>query len=197
MLPHIVRYNCLSAYRRNGTDMDMKNSFPPTNPDCRDPYVYTQTISHLREIYHNRGQAMQKVEKLAVKVREGIKTISPLIQKSTHAICPCCKEICCINKHGYYNYEDLIYLHALGLNPTPPAAGIKDSDPCRFLGASGCIMERHMRPSGCNWYFCDPLLEHIEETPEYHKFDESLRDIAEMWMKMIEEFKDISGIPSS
>lgn len=177
--------------------MDMNNSFSCIDPDCRDPYVYSQTIRHLKESFLHRRETMQKVKELALKVREGIKIISPFIQKNTQMICPGCKEVCCISKHGYYNYEDLIYLCTLGLNPAPPESGRKDSDPCRFLTAAGCVMERQFRPSGCNWYFCDPLLEHMEKSAEYHHFDESLRDLAELWMKMIEEFKNIPNNPSS
>jgi hypothetical protein len=58
-------------------------------------------------------------------------------------------------------------------------------------------MERSIRPSGCNWYFCDSLLDRMEVMPDYKIFDDSLRDAAELWLEMMEEFDRISHCQDS
>jgi hypothetical protein len=124
---------------------------------------YNQALSLLTDIFRNQGSQLQRVKELAEKLKCLIEKISPLIEQITGTVCPCCADVCCISKHGYHNYEDLVYLTALGLKPPESEFGRKDTDPCRFLTEKGFSMERSIRPSGCNWYFCDPLLEEMEK----------------------------------
>lgn len=49
-------------------------------------------------------------------------------------------------------------------------------------------MPRFVRPSGCNWYFCDSLLDHMEARSEYVEFDNDMRDVAELWLELMDEF---------
>ncbi|MDI6889495.1 MAG: hypothetical protein QMC83_00935 [Thermodesulfovibrionales bacterium] len=80
-----------------------------------DPAMYKQVARRIEEIFHKQGHKLQRVKELVQRVKEGIEKISPFIQQSTEAVCPNCTDVCCINKHSYYNYEDLVYIHALGL----------------------------------------------------------------------------------
>jgi hypothetical protein len=154
--------------------------------------LYSRAFLLLEETFLLRGRELNDVMGLARTIKTALEKISPLIQQITGTVCPRCADVCCISKHGFYNYEDLVYLFALGLRPPSIDLDRNEHDPCQFLSESGCSMERSIRPSGCNWYFCDPLLEVIEQTPDYHEFDDSLRDLAETWMKMLDEFSRIS-----
>jgi hypothetical protein len=167
--------------------MDIKN-YCFSDINCRDQNTYNQAIHYLGETFHKHRYKLQKVKGLALNIKERIERIGPFIQQTTQIVCPDCRDVCCIHKHGYYNFEDLVYIHALGLKSPVYEFGRKDSDPCQFLTENGCSIERPFRPSGCNWYFCDSLLDHIEKSPEYYIFDSSLSDIAELWLKLTEEF---------
>jgi hypothetical protein len=48
-----------------------------------------------------------------------------------------------------------------------------------------------MRPSGCNWYFCDSLFDYMEPQVWYSDFEESFRDVAELWLEMSEQFRKV------
>ena len=159
--------------------------------------THDRAICHLKEIFRNHSQQLQNVKNIARKIKDGIDGISPFIQQNTGEVCPVCKEVCCIRKHGYYNYEDLVYLNALGLRPPEYKFGGEDSDPCRFLSESGCSLERPFRPSGCNWYFCDPLLEHMEKQSDYQKFDAAITELAELWNRLIDEFSILTNSSNS
>lgn len=161
--------------------------------DCRDPNAHNQIVNYLKEIFRNQNHQLKKVSDLAQKIKKGVDGISPFLQQTTQIICPHCKYVCCISKHGYYNYEDLVYLYALNMKPPHYEFGREDTEPCQYLSGSGCTMERSVRPSGCNWYFCDSLLDHMEMKPEYDKFDDSLQDIASLWLAMMEKFAGISS----
>ena len=42
-----------------------------------------------------------------------------------------------------------------------------------------------IRPSGCNWYFCDSLYDYMEKKAGYEEFDKALGNVAELWMQMM------------
>lgn len=168
----------------------MNADIPLRDYNIRDPRIFHEMTDFFRGTFTG-GTEFNGVTLLAEQIRDGLQRIDPLIQQATQNICPRCKEICCISKHGFYTYEDLIYLFALGLNPPPVSFGADDRDPCQYLRQNGCSLERWKRPSGCTWYFCDTLLDYIETQPAYRDFDEVLRDVAELWMKMVEEFGKI------
>ncbi len=165
----------------------------PQYPDCRDEDIYLQTIFSMEKFFQIRKADLGKVRTLAGKIKEGLIRINPFVQRGTSRVCPGCREVCCISKHGYYTFEDLVYLHAIGVKPPDLRFGRNDSSPCQFLTPKGCSMERQFRPSGCNWYFCEALFDVMETMPEYHQFDDDLRGIAELWMKMMEEFQEVYG----
>jgi hypothetical protein len=160
-------------------------------PECGDPETRHIATLRLEEIFGDSGPTSEKVKETARRIRTGIEKISPFIQQATLTVCPKCEDVCCISKHGYYNFEDLVYMHALGLKAPQHEPGREDSDRCQFLSEKGCCMDRAVRPSGCNWYFCSPLLDHMEKMPGYQEFDDSLREVAELWMEMMEEFAKI------
>jgi hypothetical protein len=159
----------------------------------QEPNRDTQKLVKIEKIFSSHAKQLQKVKEFGWKIRSDIEKISPFIDQSTRAVCPDCKNICCIKKHGHYNYEDILYLNALGLKPPSYEFEGKDTDPCHFLSENGCTLDRQFRPSGCNWYFCDSLLNHIEQTPTYQKFDDILREIAERWLAMLDEFDRIAS----
>lgn len=130
------------------------------------------------------------VKDLARIIRFRIDAIDHFIQQNTSIVCPNCETVCCINRHGYYDYEDLIYIHTLGLKPPVYKEGISDTDPCQFLSQHGCAIERSIRPFRCNWYFCNALLVHIENGPAkpYRSFIKQLDEIVDLRKEMLDEF---------
>jgi hypothetical protein len=169
----------------------MKPDFTSEEYTCRDPLTYNQMILFFEKTFSVHKDALNKVNNLANKIREGIQRMNPFIQQANQSVCPRCKDVCCISKHSYYTHEDFIYLFALGLKPPHIIFGRKDTEPCQYLRENGCSIERLRRPSHCNWYFCDSLLDYMEPQPSYRDFDETLRDVAELWIEMMEEYKRI------
>jgi hypothetical protein len=171
--------------------MVMNQDFKFDDYNCRDPIAFEKMMLFLEKTFSTRGHELNNVVRLASKIRDGIEKMDPLIQQANQIVCPACKNVCCISKHGYYNREDLIYLSALGLPPPLVIFGRNDGDPCQYLLENGCSIERWRRPSGCTWYFCDSLLDYMEPQQWYGDFDDSLRDVAELWLAMSEEFRKI------
>lgn len=145
----------------------------------------------IEEIFRSRRDILASVACLARKVRKGIEIIDPFIQRHTSVVCHRCRKVCCVGKHAYYDNEDLIYLYALGHKPEG-FVHTNGSEPCQFLSFTGCRLERTIRPSGCNWYFCETLHEYMERTSlrGYKAFDETLQDVIDLWKEMVNDFKE-------
>ena len=153
--------------------------------------AYIQAIRKLEGIFNKNGDKLQKVKEIAVEVKKEIEKISLFIELNSQKICIVCKGTCCINKNSYYNFEDFIYIHALGLNPPDFEFGLSDLEHCQFLSEKGCSFERSFRPSGCNWYFCNAMFEEMEKSHDYESYDNSLTDVIERWKAMMEEWKSL------
>jgi hypothetical protein len=105
---------------------------------------------------------VDSVTDLAQEIREAFNTVSPFIEKHTSIVCPECKRVCCADKHGRYDSDDLLFLKALGMEVSQDHHGREESDSCRFITETGCSLERWKRPFRCTFFFCDPLLKSLE-----------------------------------
>ncbi|MFZ2197851.1 MAG: hypothetical protein WAV13_08975 [Thermodesulfovibrionales bacterium] len=148
------------------------------------------TAEKIRDFFYSNKENLVRVRELAQQVRAMISIIDTFIQLHTSAICPECRKVCCVNKHGHCGCDDLIYMHALGLEPRILEQRA-DYEPCQFLEPGGCRLDRTVRPSGCNWYFCDALYDSMEKAPgkKYAEFDSSLQELADLWMELGAEFR--------
>jgi hypothetical protein len=102
-----------------------------------------------------------KIE-LADEMKHAYDSVSPFIEKHTAVVCPECEKVCCIDKHGRYDKDDIIFVKILGIKIPDNISVRKETDPCRFLKKTGCSLERWKRPYRCTFFFCDPLLKSIE-----------------------------------
>ncbi len=156
----------------------------------------TQLLTCLFNV-HNRE--LTSVREYSGEIRKRISDLDFFIQNNTSEVCPLCESVCCINRHGYYDYHDLIYIFATGTEQPVYKEGVKDTQPCQFFSKTGCTIERWRRPFRCNWYFCDSLLRHMENGPAkpYRDFIHIFQDIIDIKRAMLEEyFRTLSKIKS-
>ena len=150
---------------------------------------FSHTARRIEDIFQSHRDNFGRARDLSLKFRAGMQEIAAFIQQHTSIVCSACRKKCCVNRHSCYTCEDLVYIYALGLK-TQEYGERDESRPCYFLSVSGCGLERALRPSGCNWYFCDRLYGSMEKAPgrAYTDFDDSLRDLTYLWMELINEF---------
>ena len=124
----------------------------------------------------------------AGKLQQLLIESSPLIEEYTREICPVCTDVCCRQIHGIYRERDILHLNALGAaiperDPARPLDG-----PCEALGERGCTHPRWLRPFKCTWYFCDPLLEAMNDGPQ-----KKARALSRVMQDMIEFYDELKG----
>jgi len=167
----------------------IKQGFSSCNGEHR-----SETSEYIEQVMNVRRGELIHVVHYAHMIKEEIERVSGFIQQNTSVVCPSCEKVCCINKHGYYDHQDLIYVFALGLERPVYGEGIHDTAPCQFLSGLGCRKERSARPFRCNWYFCDVLLAYMEHGPAkpYREFITRFQEVIETRRKMIDEFSVIT-----
>ena len=131
------------------------------------------------------------MEKILSEIKEAFNNISPYIQRHTAEVCPSCPNVCCVKRHSYYDKDDMVFIHALGLKGNGCKADSEDSEPCRFLQEKGCFLPRYMRPFRCTWYFCERLLDSMQSdrAKEYRAFVsafQNLQNIRQRFLEMVE-----------
>jgi hypothetical protein len=130
----------------------------------------------------------QKKSELADDVKQAFKAVSPFIEKHTAIVCPECRKVCCIDKHGRYDTHDLEFLQALGVKKHHDLPDREESAPCRFLNEKGCSRERWERPFRCTQFFCDVLLKSLENDNAklYRAFVDYLQHLISVRQRLLE-----------
>jgi len=152
-----------------------------------------EALSLLRYLFSHHNSDLCEMNRLAMALRQNIDAVDHFIQQNTAQVCPDCQKVCCINKHGYYDYQDLIYIVSLGLMPPLYRQGIVDTAPCQFLSQCGCVIERSIRPFRCNWHFCSSLIAFMASGPArpLRKFTLQFKVLQALRQEMIDFFFDI------
>ena len=156
---------------------------------------YQQDIA---DVFRYHRDHLNKVRDIAAGIAEEIENLSVFIQQHTAVVCPECSSVCCINRHSYHAFDDIVYIYALGEQVPLHTPGLDDSEPCQFLGKLGCAIPRSLRPYRCNWYFCSPLLARIAELStirRYRLFINLLQKITRGRQRLMEEYNsEVKGI---
>ncbi|HMK55611.1 MAG TPA: hypothetical protein VK448_03125 [Dissulfurispiraceae bacterium] len=160
-----------------------------------DSKSWNEALLLINRAFVQNMEGLSEVVHIAGELRKEIDSVDGFIQKNTAKICPNCRKVCCINKHGYYDHHDLIYITALGLKPPAYGSGIKDTEPCQFLCATGCTIDRSIRPFRCNWHFCSELIDFMNSGPAkpLRAFNERFRALQTLRHEMVERFFEVIG----
>jgi len=159
---------------------------------------WSRAVAFLDRLFREQGDTLSEVVRHAHCLSQLMEEVSPFIQRTTSAVCPNCKNVCCVNRHGYYDHRDLVYVFALGASRPAYRDRVHDNDPCQFLSGAGCTIKRLLRPFRCNWYFCAALLARMENGPArpYRAFVSRFQEIIEVRRTMLDAFAARSRLPA-
>lgn len=126
---------------------------------------------------------------IAREIRETLDTLSPFIEKHTSIVCHDCHEVCCADRHGLYDRDDLIFLNALGIEVSQGGPAYDDNESCRNITEHGCKLERWMRPYRCTFFFCDALLKNLQNDNAklYRAFNSYFNHLISLRQRLTEE----------
>ncbi len=170
----------------------MKVPHPVLNESLtwHDRKMWNEALSLLATFFRQRKDDLSGVQRMASLLRAEIDAVDGFIQLNTSQVCPDCRKVCCINKHSYHDYHDLIYITLLGMTPPPYREDVDDADPCQFLSEYGCTIDRPIRPFRCNWHFCSELIAFMNSGPAkpMREFNLHFKELQALRQEMIENF---------
>jgi hypothetical protein len=102
---------------------------------------------------------LKEVRAQAEIAKTSLDLIFPVLERHTKVVCPSCRAVCCFHARVAYDFKDLLFIHALDLEPPPHQLRSHGDEHCRYLTEVGCSLPRIIRPFVCNWYYCAPMLE--------------------------------------
>lgn len=157
----------------------------------RDTDEWNRAVHSLADIFSSESPALGQARNAAGRMRELINAVDPFIQEQTAVVCPRCTTVCCIDRHGSFDLHDLVYAFCLEL-PVPRYEAIREeTDPCRFLAPTGCILPRHERPFRCTWHFCDTLIAHFQtlSARRVREFNRTFQHLQEVRAEMLHQLE--------
>jgi hypothetical protein len=109
---------------------------------------------------------MSRIVSAAKKIKQLLIDLSPMIEEYTARVCPDCRDVCCKQRHGIMNEQDMRYAAALRLPLPMYDPGRPFNGTCQFMGPCGCVNPRWLRPWRCTSYFCEALLAAMNDGPQ-------------------------------
>ena len=91
---------------------------------------------------------------IAQEIKSCLNSVFLILNELCAISCPWCPEPCCLKASVWFDFKDLLFLHfnKLSVPPSQPKPDLKTV--CKYLGPSGCKLQRTSRPWICTWYLC-------------------------------------------
>ena len=145
----------------------------------------------LKGIGRAKYQFLQRVAKEMVEVYEELDLI---IDKGIASFCARCLTPCCVNRHCFPDFEDLIFYITSNIGLPHLDYHAKEHERCTFLGERGCTLPRSSRSYRCTWYFCDFSLDEFEKMDNlaYQNLENALRRLQKKRDILLVGFRELA-----
>ena len=150
-------------------------------------------LSRIRQAMKTDEAAAEALLVISHKIERIYSQLEPYFRDYIEPFCKNCPTPCCVNRHGYPDFEDLIFLNACGRNLNEFDFACADTDMCQYLGRNGCRLARCARSYRCTWYFCDEVLDRFESKyrASFNKFDALMHELACERALLIKRFESL------
>ncbi|KJR41095.1 hypothetical protein MCHI_003011 [Candidatus Magnetoovum chiemensis] len=149
----------------------------------------------LKRLFRSNYGGFDSVKYCAQRIYDYLESLEPLIQHGVSNVCPSCEKVCCVNRYGYFDVNDMVYLLALDNKYHRDyerfvSFTASDTTACAHLNQYGCSIERPLRPFRCNWFFCAPLIDFMSSRSarEFRDFSNRFSEIIRLRKTMIDNF---------
>ena len=148
------------------------------------------TFHQVKAFFNVHERQLQRVCSIAAGMRKCYRVLDTFSHDFTEEICGRCSNPCCVNRHGFPDFEDLVTFQAMGLVVPAYNFHVIDTALCQFLSRHGCTLPRCSRSYRCTWYFCDYVLDEFQHLHRHSfaLFESELDSLAEKRMDLLKRF---------
>ena len=153
--------------------------------------AYLNTRIEIADFFLEHKRQLSDIMLAGSRIRNIYKRLEPFFDNFTGPICGKCPDPCCVNRHGFPDFEDLVLFQAMGTRPPDFNCMVNNTETCQFLSPGGCILPRHGRSYRCTWYFCDSCMDefHNKQRAEYEKFKALMKRLSKKRILLLERFE--------
>ncbi len=153
--------------------------------------AYLHTQKRVAKFFRDHENDLINVVNEAVKIKKTYTCLEFFCHDYTGPICSECLEPCCVNRHGFPDFEDLVIFQAMGIKAPCFDCDVVDTEPCQFLGPEGCILPRYQRSYRCTWYFCDYCMDEFQHAKEkeFIRFQALMAKLSRRRIVFLEQFE--------
>lgn len=108
----------------------------------------------LAETIANHRAILTDTRRQAHRTQQLLQRIAAPMDNLCRRTCPDCTNICCQRAWVWVDFKDLLFFHLADIAPPERQLLNRQGDHCRYVGASGCRLDRIQRPFVCTWYLC-------------------------------------------
>ncbi len=158
-----------------------------------DEQFYRDECVELSRFFAKHQKELGEIHALGRRIIKFYQVLEPFFHEFTESVCHCCAVPCCVNRHGFPDFEDLVLFLAMGQGLPDYNFNVIDTDKCQFLGPNGCSLPRQARSYRCTWYFCDHVLDEFEHlnSKRFHRFDVELERLGRCRSVLLERFSEL------
>jgi len=163
--------------------------FPEVIFGNHEAYLHVQ--EEIADFFSGHEEGLSAAVSAGRHIRAAYKGLEHFFTDFTGPVCMKCQNPCCVNRHGFPDYEDIVVFNAMGIKPPNFNCSTVDTEPCQFLSETGCILPRFRRSYRCTWYFCDYCMDKFQaqEETEFKKFEILMQDLSRNRIILLEQFE--------
>ncbi len=147
----------------------------------------------IRILFTKNKEVLSDVAALARDLKKTYEALDQYFTAYTEPFCRLCLNPCCVNRHGFPDFEDLVIFEAMGRRDTIFDYRAKETDVCQYLGKDGCMLPRCHRSYRCTWYLCDKVCERFafDHSLAFRQFELLMENLVDGRKKILALFSSL------
>lgn len=156
-----------------------------------DEKSYRTACCQVKLFFEGHERQLSRIYSMGKEIEGCYNTLRPFFHDYTEAICHCCATPCCVNRHGFPDFDDLVLFNSMRIKIPEYNFNVIDTNTCQFLTKDGCMLPRCSRSYRCTWYFCDYLMDEFEHLHRrmFGKFNSEMNRLGEKRGMLLCQFK--------
>lgn len=157
----------------------------PSSVPWNTPSLWHEANACLAETIANHRSILADARRETHRARQLLERMAAPMDNLCRRTCPDCTNVCCRRAWVWVDFKDLLFFHLADIAPPERQLLDRQGDRCRYVGASGCRLDRIQRPFVCTWYLCPAQTQCLRKEPvEMQIIQEALQGIKECRQKM-------------
>ena len=130
------------------------NDFDDSAPPWRREALWRAAVTTVTYLIRQHDRQLAPVKDIAGRIIHQVDAMDALLDRLCKMTCTRCPSPCCRVADVSYDFRDLLLMLLTGQQVPKGQPRHAKGEVCRYLGKTGCRLQRQARPWICTWYIC-------------------------------------------